>query len=190
MARGDSGGAVRRWLRAVVSLAAVGTVVFPATALATSVNVKIANGYYSTVEVVHVPSGEDLSFTLVDHSDLRSLALTCTPNSAVSKLVQGSGYGVVFILPTVKQIALSNGNFNFSGVAAVSGTPTLAGKVTTTKFTVRGAYVPNGPSYHYTGSLNNKVTATLIFEGTASTTACTGLPANHIFRLYRTQSVG
>jgi hypothetical protein len=168
----------------------VGTLAFPATAHASSVNAKIANGYYSTVDVAHVPGGEALSFTLVGHTDLRALALTCTPDAAVSKLVRDSGYGVVFILPTVKQLILSNGNFNFSGVAAVSEMPKLTGKVTTAQFTVKGSYVPNGPSYHYTGSLQNKVTATLVFEGTATSSACTGLPANHIFRLYTTRSVG
>ena len=104
-----------------------GTVLFPATALATSVNVKIANGYYSTVEVYTFRAAKTCIHAR-DHSELRSLALTCTPDSAVSKLVQGSGYGVVFILPTVKQIALSNGNFNFYSGRCRVGTPTSRAK--------------------------------------------------------------
>lgn len=184
MARGAMGGTARRWLRGVISLAAVGTLVFPATALASSVNAKIANGYYSTVQVAHVPGGEDVEFTLVDHSYLRGLRLTCSPDAAVAKLVASSGYAYVFILLNVKQITLINGNFHYSGVATVSSTPKLSGRVATAKFTVKGSYVPNGPVYHYTGSLDNKVTATLIFMGTATSTACAGLPANHVFRLY------
>lgn len=189
MKRVTSTPAARRWARAVTSLVAAATVAFPATAFATSLNAKIPNGYYATLEVAHVPGGEDLSFTLVAHQDLRALTLTCAPNATIAKLVQGSGYADVFVLTTVKQITLINGAFHFAGVAAVSSTPKLAGKVASTTFTVKGSYVHNGPTYHYTGSIGNKVTATLVFQGTATSSACVGLPANHVFRLYVTRSV-
>lgn len=174
----------------MISLAVVGTVSFPATALASSVNAKIPNGYYATLEVPHVPGGEDVEFTLVNHSYIRSLSFTCLPDAAVSKLVQNSGYASVFNLINVKQLTLANGTFAYSGVDIVSSTPRLPGKVTTAKLTLKGSYVHNGPVYHYTGSIGNKVTATLILVGTATSTECTGLPANHVFRLYTTVSVG
>ena len=51
MKRETSTPAARRWARAVTSLVAATTVAFPATAFATSLNAKIPNGYYATLEV-------------------------------------------------------------------------------------------------------------------------------------------
>jgi hypothetical protein len=144
----------------------------------------VANGYYATVEVAHVPGGEDVEFTLADHADLVGLSLTCLPDAADAKLIATSGCDHILNVASVKWVALRSGHFDYSGTAKVTAGYAGAPKVATATLSIKGYVVRNGPVYHYTGTIGNKVTATLVFEGTATSSACTGLPANHLFRLY------
>ena len=162
----------------------------PVVGLAASVNSKIPNGYYATVEHAHVPGGEDVEFTLHSHSYLTGLTLACNPNSTYAPLIANSGYAQILNWATPKRVPLKNGRFSYSGPAKVTAGYEGAPKVGTATLTIKGHDVRNGHVYHYTGTIGNKVTATLIFQGTATSTACTGLPANHVFRLYQTVSTG
>ncbi len=157
----------------------------PVASLASPLNGTIANGYYTSVFTPGVPSGEVLSLS-VSNNSIATFELTCFPNAAVAPLLHGSRYANVFILPLGAPIKIVNRHFRYSGEAAVSSTPQLADKVTTAMFTLMGAYLPSGPSYYYFSSLDNEVISTLVFQGTATTTACSGLPANRVFRLYVT----
>jgi hypothetical protein len=187
--RPDALGATgRRRSRAAIGLVAAGVLALPAIGLAASVNSKIPNGYYATVEHAHVPGGEDVEFTLHRHSYLTSLTLTCNPDSTYANLIANSGYAQILSWATPKRLTLSHGSFSYSGPAKVTAAYAGAPKVGTATLTIKGHYVRNGHAYHYTGTIDNKVTATLIFQGTATSTACTGLPANHGFRLYHTVS--
>jgi hypothetical protein len=184
--RGISDAGVRwRWgaVTALVTLAAVAPAV---RAHASSLQDRIANGRYATVFTPGVPSGEQLSLSIVNNS-IATMELTCFPSDAVAPLLHGSHYANVFIIPPVARIHIVQGHFRYSGSAAVSSTPRLADKVTTAKFTLKGSYLPAGPSYHYFSALDNEVISTLVFQGTATTTACVGLPANRTFRLYATR---
>ena len=171
----------------VSAIVVVGTFSLPAVAPAAP-STTIANGYYATVEIAHVPSGEEVAFTVVNHAHLAGLSLTCLPNAADAKLIASSGVKYVSSWASVKWIPLTAGHFTYSGLAKVTAGYGGAPKVGSAKLSVKGYVVRNGPVYHYTGTIGNKVTATLIFEGTASSSACVGLPANHLFRLYSTTS--
>jgi hypothetical protein len=176
----------RRW--AIGGLAAAAALTVPALALAKSLNDQIPNGYYSTVVEKHVPSGEDVEFTLHNHAYLSTLTLACAPNATNAGLISDSGYANILNWADEKKVALRNGNFSYNGPAKVTAAYDGAPKVATATLTISGHYVPHGKVYHYLGSLDNKVTATLIFEGTASSPACANLPAGHKFLLYSTVS--
>jgi hypothetical protein len=163
--------------------ALVGAIALPTVAPAAPI-ATVANGYYATVEIAHVPSGEDVEFTLVDHAHLVGLSLTCLPNAADAKLIATSGYNHILNVAKGKWVVLRNGHFTYSGTAKVTAGYAGAPKVAIATLSIKGYVVRNGPVYHYTGTIGNKVTATLIFEGTATSSACSGLPANHLFRLY------
>lgn len=171
----------------VSAIALVASIALPAVAPAAP-DSPVANGYYATVEMGHVPSGEDVEFTLVDHAHLVGLSLTCLPNAADSKLISTSGYNHILSLASVKWVSLIAGHFTYSGLAKVTAGYAGAPKVASATLSVKGYVVRNGPVYHYTGTIGNKVTATLMFEGTATSSACAGLPTNHLFRLYSTAS--
>lgn len=176
----------RRRRRVTFSVIVITLLANPIASLASPLNSTIANGYYTPVFALGVPRGEDLSLS-VSNNSITKVELTCFPNDVVAPLLHGSRYANVFILPLVARIKIVDRHFRFSGAAAVSSTPRLADKVTTAKFTLMGTYVPKGPSYYYFSSLDNEVISTLVFQGTAATTACTGLPANRVFRLYVTR---
>lgn len=180
----------QRWFRVAAGLTAAGVLALPAIGLAASVNSKVPNGYYATIEHAHVPGGEDVEFTLHSHSYLTTLTLTCNPDSTDATLIANSGYAQILNWATPKRRPLHNGSFSYSGPAKVTAAYAGAPKVGTATLAIKGHYVRNGHVYHYTGTIGNKVTATLIFQGTATSTACTGLPANHGFRLYHTVSTG
>jgi hypothetical protein len=179
----------QRW-RTAPGLVAVGAlVVLPGLALASSANDKIPNGYYATVVGErHVPTGEDVEFTLQRHSALNGLSLTCYPNPAVASETADSGYAQV--LSYAKKVTLKNGNFSYHGSAKVTAAYAGAPKVATATLIIKGKYEPHGKVYHYTGTIENKVTATLTFEGTATSTACASKPKTNKFYLYRTVSSG
>jgi hypothetical protein len=178
----------RRW--AIGGLAAAAALTLPALALAKSLNDQIPNGYYATVIEQHVPSGEDVEFTLRNHSYLSTLTLGCAPNATNASLISDSGYANILNWAGEKKVALRNGNFSYSGPAKVTAAYDGAPKVATATLTISGHYVPHGKVYHYLGSLDNQVTATLVFEGTASSAACANLPKGHKFLLYSTVSSG
>jgi hypothetical protein len=184
-------GATRRRRRTATTLAAAGALALPAIALAASVNHKIPNGYYATVGEPKVPGGEDVEFTLHNHSTLTGLALGCTPDAADAALIANSGYAGILLWVPPGQVSLTNGSFSYNGPAKVTAGYLGAPQVDTATLTLNGHYVRKGPVYHYAGGiLGEKVTAMLIFEGTANSTACTGLPADLTFRLYHTTHTG
>lgn len=180
----------RRRRRTAITLAAAGALAFPALVLAASVNDKIHNGFYSTVGEKGVPGGEDVEFTLSNHSKVNDLFLGCAPDAADAALIADSGYAGIGVWAPAP-IALSNGSFSYSGPAKVTAAYRGAPQVDTTTLTIQGHYVPKGHVYHYAGGIaGEKVTARLIFKGTATAPACTGLPADQAFRLYRTTHTG
>ncbi len=176
------------WRRAALALVAVALAggVVPADAFASPLPVHIADGYYAPVLTPGVPGSEQFSLSIA-HQVITTMELTCFPNDAVAPILHGSPYANVFILPPVKAIKLIDGRFHFSGNAVVSSTPRLSDRVATTRFSVTGTYLPTGPSYHYLSSLDNEVVSTLLFRGTATATACAGLPVHRTFRLYVTR---
>jgi len=184
------GGGVRRRWRRVASVTTVAVLGWPVGAQASTSTTLIPDAHYATVVSPRVPSGEAVSFTLVHHEVLTHLVLSCFPDAAVAARAHSNGYANVFVSPRAATIALVNGAFRFSGVADVSSSPRRADQVATASLTITGRYVAHGPSYQYFSAMDNQVTATLVFQGTATTSACTGLPANHVFHLYATRSVG
>ena len=169
------------------ALAAAVVLALPAIALATSVNAQIPDGYYATVVEKGVPSGEDVEFTLHNHAYLSTVTLGCTPNAANATLIANSGEANIANWAE-RKVKLNGGRFSYSGPARVTADAAGEPKVATTRLTLEGSYVPHGKVYHYLGSLQNKVTATLIFQGTAYSPACTDLPKGHRFLLYSTAS--
>src|ERR1035437_2415949 len=111
---------VGRGLRAVVAMTTFGIVELPVAALASSVNSKIPNGYYATVVVANVPSGEDVEFTLHQDSFLTSLTLTCQPNATDAKLIADVAEVNILNWAIPKHVTLSNGSFFYSGLANVT----------------------------------------------------------------------
>ena len=187
--RHDLAAPARHWRRWTLgAVAAIGLLALPTLALATSVNAQIPDGYYSTVVEKGVPTGEDVEFNLHKHTYLSMLTLTCTPNATNATLISTSGYANILNWANKKKVPLNNGRFSYNGPAKVTAAYAGAKKVATARLTISGRYVPHGKVYHYLGSLQNKVTATLIFEGTASSPACKALPKGHKFLLYSTTS--
>jgi hypothetical protein len=172
------------WLAVAAALA------LPAAALAASVNGTIADGFYATVEAPHVPTGEDVEFTLHKHSYISGLVLVCSPNAKDASLIADSGEANIGNTADDKKVALRKGDFSYDGPAKLGPADAGAKKVGTTTLDIKGKYVPHGKVYHYTGSIQNKVTATLIFEGTATSPGCIDLPKGHKFYLYTAVSAG
>jgi hypothetical protein len=180
----------QRRRRAATTLAAAGALAFPALVLAAAAHNKIPNGFYATVDETGVPGGEDVEFTLASHSSVTKLFLGCAPDAADAALIANSGYAGIGIWAPAP-IALSNGSFSYSGPAKVTAAYEGAPQVDTTTLTIQGRYVRKGHVYHYAGGIaGEKVTARLVFKGTATSPACTGLPADQAFRLYHTTHTG
>ena len=178
-----------RWLQAATGLVAAGALTVPAVGLATSVNRRIPDGRYATVVHAHVPGGEDVEFTLRGHAYLIGLNLACNPDPTDAALIANSGSAQIRVWAHPEQITLKNGSFSYSGAAKVTAADRGAPQVATTILRIEGHYVRNGHAYRYTSASDNPVIATLTFKGSATSPACSGLPANHAFRLYYTQSV-
>jgi hypothetical protein len=190
MRRRRAGGRVpRRWPRAATGLVAAAALALPAVGLATSVNRRIPDGHYATVMHAHVPGGEDVEFTLRGHAYLIGLNLACNPDPTDADLIANSGSTQIRIWAHPKQITMKNGSFSYSGAAKVTAAYRGAPQVATATLRIEGHYIRNGHVYRYTSPTDNPVIATLTFKGSATSTGCSGQPANHTFRLYYTQSV-